>query len=67
MRYEHRVDCVVSGKIQYSRDEAQRAVARLLFQEQDEQNAGNLRAYKCRDCHRWHIGHSKWARMGVES
>lgn len=66
-RYVRRVGCIYSGKIAYTRDEAQRAVRRLLFIEQDEQNADALHAYKCGRCGRWHIGHAAKPRSGVES
>lgn len=40
-----------------SRDEAQRTLRRLKAEEQDTE-AHLLNIYRCRHCHRWHVGHS---------
>ena len=57
MSYFRFADCP-SGKIPHARDEAMRHMVDLLTGESDPQNAQGLNVYRCRACHRWHVGHS---------
>lgn len=47
--------CGPKAKIPQSRDEAKRAMARLVALGDD---AAQLNIYKCDRCKRWHVGHS---------
>lgn len=47
--------CGPKAKIPQSRDEAKRAMARLVAMGDD---AAQLNIYKCNACHRWHVGHN---------
>jgi hypothetical protein len=49
--------CESSGKQGLSRDEAKRRVKQLGEEWGEQAEADTLRAYRCRDCQRWHVGH----------
>ena len=50
--------CGERGKIPMTKGDAERKVREWLAIERDSTNAQGLNAYRCRDCGRWHIGHS---------
>ncbi len=49
-----------SGKIPYARSDAKRAVERLRAAGDDDRPQ-TLNAYRCDQCRRWHVGHSRYA------
>ncbi len=51
--------CGPKAKIPQSRDEAKRALQRLVAMGDD---SAQLNIYKCSACKRWHVGHNKHPR-----
>lgn len=56
-----RFGCPVSGKWQYSKSDAVRALNEILAREQQmvkapRQRGLGTKVYRCPDCGRWHIG-----------
>lgn len=49
--------CSTTGKDSLSRSDAVDRVRRLVETDKKDPEIDKLRAYRCRHCNRWHIGH----------